>query len=58
MNLIEAINHVAKGYIVFSNKGKAYDYSMLQPKWYGKHYASFKTSGMAEYERKGEFRLK
>jgi hypothetical protein len=55
MNLIQAINIVAQGHTIVSCTGRKYTYEMLQPKWFGEHYASFKTCGMNPEEKKGEW---
>lgn len=55
MSLIQAINKVAQGSTITSCTGRTYTYDMLQPEWAGEHYASFRTCGMTEVEKKGDW---
>jgi hypothetical protein len=55
MNLNKAITKLSQGATIVSCTGRTYTYDMLQPKWFGEHYASFKTFGMTDVEKKGEW---
>lgn len=57
MNMLQAIHSVTKGQIIVSCLGKEYNKEILQPKWYGVHYASFNTCGMTKEEYKGEWKV-
>lgn len=58
MNLNKAIMKLAQGATIVSCTGRSYTYDMLQPEWFGEHYASFKTCGMTKIEREGEWEAK
>jgi hypothetical protein len=57
VNILQAIHKVIEGYSVKSCLEKVYTYDMLQPKWFGSHYASFNSCGMTKDEYKGEWIL-
>lgn len=57
MNLNKAIIELSQGDTIVSCTGRTYTYEMLQPKWFGEHYASFKTCGMTDVEKKGVWKV-